>query len=1113
MSDRKKVIVSSIGILLLVCFVVAAFTLEILYQAAFDQERNRLMDVVRSQARIMESMAKYGRKHFFADSKELQAAAVAQVRDAYSRHVTFGRTGEVVLARREGDSILYLLRHFGTTTDKPEPISFGNLAAEPMRRALSGQSGWVIGPDYRGVTVLAAYEPISELGLGIVAKTDLSEVREPFVRAAGYAAAVMLLMVLGGSFLYLILATPMIRRIEESEARYRSLVELSPDFVGVLTDGSFIFVNPAGAKLLGPPSPEALLGKDLIDIIPAEHHERVRELIRRVLLDKRQTPVMEVTVKRVDGEWREVEVTGTFIRYLEKPSVLVAMRDVSERKAVEEELKRARDEALSEKNNLEAFMEALPVGVAILDVRGGNIRSNSVFEQIWGGPRPVPRSVSDYAAYKAWWPDTGKPLRPEEWASARAVESGETVSGQLIRIERFDGTQAFVLNSGTPIWGKDKQIIGSAVAILDITELFEVRTSELISANQVLDRQREVLETIVDNIPVMLCFYDPAGKVLLASREMERLLGWSLGDMQRSGFDIMVECYPDPQYRKIIWEFMMEAGPGWRDFTMKIRSGDTLESSWANVRLSDGSQIGIGLDVTERKRAERALKESEERFRLIAETIQDVFWMSTPGIGKMLYVSPAYERIWGRTRESLYAEPLSFVQAVHPHDRELLLEEVRDHAKGSYECEYRILQPNGSVRWIEDRGFPIHSPEGELVCMVGVASDVTDKKRVQKALEKNESLLRAVLETLPVGVWIIGSDGTIQFANPAGEQIWGGVKYVGMEQYGEYKAWRVDTGELIKPHDWSAARAVTRGEVSMDEVIEIEAFDGLHKTILASAVPVRDIEERIIAAVVLNQDITDRVRDEEKLEATMKKLEESNRTLQDFASIASHDMQEPLRKVIAFGNMLDEKYGNSLGAEGRNYLDRMLNATRRMQNLLGSLLDYSRVSSRAEPFTEVDLSLLVSEVLSDLEVRIEKTGATIILDELPMLEADPTQMRQLFQNLVGNALKFHKEGEKPVVRVHCFPEGAGAYTFTIEDNGIGFDEEYLDKIFAPFQRLHGRSSPYEGTGMGLAICRKIVERHGGSITARSVPGKGAGFIVTLPIKQKALDESKERVLH
>lgn len=234
----------------------------------------------------------------------------------------------------------------------------------------------------------------------------------------------------------------------------------------------------------------------------------------------------------------------------------------------------------------------------------------------------------------------------------------------------------------------------------------------------------------------------------------------------------------------------------------------------------------------------------------------------------------------------------------------------------------------------------------------------------------------------------------------------------------------------------------------------------------------------------------------------------SNAELQQFASVASHDLQEPLRKIQAFSHRLKDRYGEALSEQGCDYLERIQNAGKRMQTLIDDLLTLSRITTKARPFVAVDLAQVTREVLSDLEVRIHQTQGHVEVGELPVIDAEPLQMRQLLQNLISNALKFHREAEPRVVRVYSQPVGEqsseGAIVaecqIIVEDNGIGFDKKYLDRIFNVFQRLHTRSE-YEGTGMGLAICRKIAERHGGSITAESTPGQGATFIVTLPTKQ------------
>lgn len=252
----------------------------------------------------------------------------------------------------------------------------------------------------------------------------------------------------------------------------------------------------------------------------------------------------------------------------------------------------------------------------------------------------------------------------------------------------------------------------------------------------------------------------------------------------------------------------------------------------------------------------------------------------------------------------------------------------------------------------------------------------------------------------------------------------------------------------------------------------------------------------------LSAEIAKRQQAESALTQYSESLARSNQELQDFAYVASHDLQEPLRKIQAFGDLVDEEYGELLG-EGRDYLRRMRSAASRMSILIDDLLSFSRVSTKAKPFGKVNLNMVIKDVVSDLETRIKDTGGTVKADDLPVVKADPTQMRQLFQNLIGNALKFHKPHEPPYVKVGLekTADDADFYTIKITDNGIGFDEKYLDRIFSVFQRLHGRDS-YEGTGIGLAVCRKIVERHGGTITAESTKNHGASFIVRLPVKYK-----------
>ena len=264
------------------------------------------------------------------------------------------------------------------------------------------------------------------------------------------------------------------------------------------------------------------------------------------------------------------------------------------------------------------------------------------------------------------------------------------------------------------------------------------------------------------------------------------------------------------------------------------------------------------------------------------------------------------------------------------------------------------------------------------------------------------------------------------------------------------------------------------------------------------------VKERTKLLRETNEGLVNEIAKREEVERALKEnsenLARSNRELEDFAYVASHDLQEPLRKIRAFSNLLESEYGTQLGGDGADYIKRMHSAAERMSTLIEDLLAFSRVTTRKNAPEKVDLNEIVKDVVGDLESRIEEVEGTVTIGELPHFTADPTHMRQLFQNLIGNALKFHKPDEKPVVTVEAQEDKDGV-ELRVTDNGIGFDEKYTDKIFSVFQRLHDKST-YDGTGIGLAVCRKIAERYNGTITATSKKGEGATFIVKLPKRPK-----------
>lgn len=259
-------------------------------------------------------------------------------------------------------------------------------------------------------------------------------------------------------------------------------------------------------------------------------------------------------------------------------------------------------------------------------------------------------------------------------------------------------------------------------------------------------------------------------------------------------------------------------------------------------------------------------------------------------------------------------------------------------------------------------------------------------------------------------------------------------------------------------------------------------------------------EPRMILLAI--EDVTERRISERRLAQQHRELQRSNAALEEFASVASHDLQEPLRKILSFGERLQMYAGPALDSNARQQLDRMLSAAARMRTLINDLMAYSQVTTRVHAFVRTDLAKVAREVISDLETAVADAAGYVEVGTLPVIEADALQMRQLLQNLLGNALKYSRKDVPPVVRLNGSCVDGKTCTITVADNGIGFDEEHGDKIFRMFERLHNRKE-YEGSGIGLAICRKIVERHGGTIAATSTAGQGATFTVTLPVTQAA----------
>jgi PAS domain S-box-containing protein len=379
-------------------------------------------------------------------------------------------------------------------------------------------------------------------------------------------------------------------------------------------------------------------------------------------------------------------------------------------------------------------------------------------------------------------------------------------------------------------------------------------------------------------------------------------------------------------------------------------------------------------------------------------------------------------------------------------------------------------------------------------------------EELEKRIVRERGLFRAIIDNLPDCLYVKDTQSRFLLNNLAHAQVLGAARPEDLAGKSDFDFSPEDQARHFKAEEEEIIRT---GQPVLNRVRLRRDNTGEERWVSVSKVPWRDKSGKVLGVVGITRDVHDTRVAEEKLKLFAVQLERSNRELEDFAYVASHDLQEPLRKIIVFGDRLREKCGGQLPPETDDYLERMQKAAHRMQTLITDLLTFSRVTTKAQPFVPVDLAVIAREVVNDLEGRLEQVQGRVEVGPLPVINAEPLQMRQLLQNLIGNALKFHRPDEAPVVKVQAervsLP-GPGTdgdtaerdcHRLTVSDNGIGFDEKYLDRIFNVFQRLHGRGE-YEGTGIGLAIARKIARHHGGEITAQSRPGQGATFVVTLP---------------
>ncbi|HEX3447436.1 MAG TPA: response regulator [Isosphaeraceae bacterium] len=517
--------------------------------------------------------------------------------------------------------------------------------------------------------------------------------------------------------------------------------------------------------------------------------------------------------------------------------------------------------------------------------------------------------------------------------------------------------------------------------------------------------------------------------------------------------------------------------------------------------LGESLQLARRRIVTvERQRAEVALRETEERFRSLAENIRDVFWIIDPRGDRVLYASPGYEEVWGRTLQSLYEQPGSLVESIHAEDRDEAIAHLKQDRLGEFWVqEYRVVRPDGSVRWIRARVFPIKDRAGRFAHRAGLAEDITDRKRAEEALRESEQRFRGTFEHAAVGIAHVDAESRCLRANAKMCEILG---YAGTELVGK------TVPEVTHPDDlgpnlfWFGA--LMRGELA-NFTMEKRFFhkDGSIVSTYLTVSLQRDLAGKAAYAIVMVQDISELKRLEGELRKSMETAEAANRAKDEFLANVSHEIRTPMNAILG---MTELALDTPLAADQRQYLNTVRSAADNLLGILNDLLDFSKIEAGKLELNPADFSLraTLGDTVPTLATRAHKKGLELachVQSHVPdALVGDASRLRQVLLNLIGNAIKFTEEGEV-VVRVevddNAASDGQVGLRFAVSDTGIGIPPEKHETIFCAFEQEDTSTTrKYGGTGLGLTIATRLVALMGGTITVESQLGRGSTFSFT-----------------
>lgn len=662
-----------------------------------------------------------------------------------------------------------------------------------------------------------------------------------------------------------------------------------------------------------------------------------------------------------------------------------------------------------------------------------------------------------------------------------------------------------------PLHNTEGAIDGLMITVNDVTKQ--------VLARQKIEESESYFRTMTDSVPVMIFVTAADGGFFFKNKQWYSYTGQTPEEMEGQGWLNAVHPQEKNAIEKAYKEALSKHHPFSLEMSLRGKDGTYQWFEKIGTPRFDGEgnfvgYVGSTVNTNIRKQSTDKLSEAEERLRMAAEAAELGSWDIDLQTGDFIYSDRLLE-MFALPKGQKYSRE-DFWALMHPDDVKNVVQPANMAAleTGVYKYEARILFPDGKVNWIKPQGKVYYDKEGNPARMIGTIMDITAEKNAAQILEESRLLFKTITEASPVGLWLSDETNKSIFIN----DTW--VKWSGMTaEENLAHGWLAPVIEEDRDKTIQAFFAAVPEQKYFVSEFRLKRADGEYRWCVTEGFPFYDKDGTYKGYAGSVTDITETKQAQEELERKVKErtaelktkneeLERSNNELEQFAYIASHDLQEPLRKIQTFTDLIQINKSDAQRTE--EYYKKITAAASRMSNLIREVLNFSRLSKTDKDlFTLVDLNSLVDEIAVDFELQLKDKNAHLNVGRLPVVNGISLQLTQLFSNLISNSLKFSKDNPevKIISRIIskeealAFPQLNQAKQYaeiTVSDNGIGFDQKHADQIFTIFQRLNSDTN-YKGTGIGLAICKKVVQNHGGYISASGKPGEGATFNIYLPV--------------